>query len=96
MKPICVPCQRFYRCVKTGFYFTEGMPVGPDRAQPGLAEPEKWKPYKLWSGDRWRCEGCGSEIVSGVAGSPIAVQHETDFKKTARLLGADEYQVNDC
>jgi hypothetical protein len=97
LKPICVPCQRFFRCVKNGFYFTEGMPAdGVRLALPGLAEPDKWQPYKVWSGDKWRCEGCGAEIVSGTGREPIRVQHQSDFTETAHKLGADQYQVNDC
>ena len=95
MKPICVPCQRFFRPIKTGFYFTEGMPKG-NSAPPGVEAPEQWEPYKLWSGDKWRCEGCGAEIVSGCGAEPIAVQHEEHFKGYRVSLGADQFQVNDC
>lgn len=96
MKPICVPCQRFFRCKKTGFYFTEGMPVGDVRAQPGTAEPEKWKPYKVWSGDRWECEGCGAVIISGVGRVPVCENYHDDFEQSRKRLGADKFQVNDC
>lgn len=93
MKPICVPCQRFYRPIKTGFYFIEGMPN--KGARPGTEDAEHWSPYKLWSGDKWRCEGCGSEIISGTGAKPIAIQHETDFAAKLKSFRA-EYQVNDC
>lgn len=95
LKPICVPCRRFFRCVKHGHYFTEGMPAS-NGAKPGNEEPSRWKPYKLWAGNKWRCEGCGAEIVSGFGTSPIRIQHEMDFKEVAQALGADKYQVNDC
>ena len=95
MKPVCVPCQRFFRCIKTGFYFTEGMPK-ESPAQPGTLEPEKWQPYKLWSGDKFQCEGCGAVIVSGFGAAPIRVQHQPDFRDMAKSLGADKFQVNDC
>ena len=94
MKPICVPCQRFFRMIKTGFYFLEGMPEG--NAAPGTKEAEKWKPYKLWAGDKWKCEGCGAVILSGFGMSPIAVQHEPDFQDKIKRLGANQFQVNDC
>jgi hypothetical protein len=96
MKPICIKCQRFFRIKKMGFYFTEAMPVGPDRAKPGTEEPDKWKPYKIWSGDSWECLGCGATIVSGFAQQPIAVQHEADFGHYMKTLKADQFQVNDC
>ena len=96
MKPICFPCHRFYRPKKNGVYFIEGMPVGPDRATPGLSEPEKWKPYKVWQGDRWKCHGCGAEIIVGVAQRPIAEHYQDNFAEIAEQLGADKYRVNDC
>lgn len=95
LKPVCVPCQRFFRMKKGGFYFTEGMPIGSDVA-PGTAEPEKWVPYKVWAGDLWKCQGCGAEILSGFGHNPIATQHEDKFGDLRMMLGADRYQVNDC
>lgn len=94
LKPICVPCQRFFRCIKTGFYFFEGMPNGP-RVPAGLAAPDRWEPYKLWSGDKWQCEGCGTEIISGTGQAPVAESYEKDFVERANRLGA-KFQVNDC
>lgn len=93
-KPICVPCQRFFRPIHTGFMLTEGMPT--QGAKPGTSEPEKWLPYKLWSGDKYKCEGCGAEIVSGFGREAIRVQHESDFEQVRKSLGADQFQVNDC
>lgn len=95
-KPVCVRCRRFFRMRRSGFYFVEGMPTGPGRAEPGDAEPTKWKPYKIWSADRWECDGCGAAILSGFGGSPIAVQHEAGFAKAVKDFGADQLQVNDC
>ncbi len=94
LKPVCVPCQRFYRMVKAGFYFIEGMPK-ENPASPGTSEPEKWTPYKLWVGDKWKCHGCGHEILSGFGSGPIAEHFQTDFAQQAKDHKAD-YQVNDC
>lgn len=96
MKPICVPCQRFFHIRKSGFYFTEGMPVGPDRPEPGAAEADKWKPYKIWSGDRWECEGCHAVIISGTGMQPVSEHYEEDFAHYMKTLRADQLQVNDC
>lgn len=102
MKPVCVPCRRFYRPEKNGIHFIEGMPVVYG-ALPGLVDDEKWKPYKLWCGDLWKCEGCGAEIISGVARQPRGVQHEPDFAETVKQV--DDFQrhrvgpmikINDC
>lgn len=98
MKPICVPCQRFYRPKKNGFYFMEGMPcaVASDGDVPlGTERPDLWKPYKLWSGDLWRCQGCGAEIVVGVAHRPISEHYQDGFSEIVQNY-AVTLQVNDC
>ena len=96
MKPICVPCQRFFRMQKSGFYFTEGMPTGNYRPPSGNGSSGEWKPYKIWSGDLWQCEGCGAKIISGCGMSPIRIQHEKDFADVSQSLNAHQFQVNDC
>jgi hypothetical protein len=93
-KPVCVPCKRFFRPEKNGYSLVEGMPI-VNLAPPGNAAPEQWAPYKLWRADKWKCQGCGHEIVVGFGSSPIAEHYEPDFEKTCELMGA-ELQVNDC
>lgn len=95
MKPICVPCHRFFRCKKIGYAFTEGMPKA-GRPAPGTSEPENWQPYKVWGGDLYECQGCGAQVVVGVAREPIAEHYEANFKETQLKLGANQLQVNDC
>lgn len=92
LKPICVPCRRFFRPKTNGYRFIEGMPIVP-YARSGRAEPEKWKPYKIWIGDLWYCQGCGTTIVSGVAAWPLAEHYQEGF---ADKLTADLIQINDC
>ncbi len=89
-----MPCQRFFRCKKNDFRFIEAMPV--DGAVPGNAYPDHWSPYKIWSGDKWECEGCGAAIVVGCGSMPLAIQHEPEFEDKIRRYGADQFQVNDC
>jgi len=97
MRPICVKCHRFFRAKKNGFNFTEGMPRGSSKLPTaGMAEPEDWMPYKVWSGDLYECQGCGAQIIAGFGTGPISVRHEYDFERTRKALGADQYQVNDC
>lgn len=92
MKPVCVPCQRFYRPKKNGVRFVEGMPI-ENSAKSGRVEPEKWTPYKAWNGDLWECPDCGAQIISGVAGSPVAEHYQKDFALATR---GSILQVNDC
>src|SRR5678816_3389465 len=98
MKPICVPCQRFFRMTKSGYYFIEAMPKpgGPRRPEPGTSAPEHWTPYKVWVGDKWTCEGCGATIVSGFGREPLAEHYQDGFTDVVARVKADQLQVNDC
>lgn len=60
------------------------------------AAPERWQPYKVWSGDLWRCPGCGIEIISGFGAFPLAERHHHDFAHVIEHTGAMRLQVNDC
>lgn len=95
MKPICVPCQRFYRPKKNGFHFIEGMPTN-ERARPGTEDAIYWTRDKMWTGDLWECLGCGHQIISGVSREPIAEHYQPDFGEKVASYGADQFQVNDC
>ena len=96
MKPICIPCKRFFRCKKNDYPFIEAMPIGDaGLAEPGTATPEHWKPYKLWLGDKWQCEGCGAQIVVGVAQQPLAEHYRPEFAPAVACY-KPELQVNDC
>lgn len=95
MKPICVPCERFMRPEKNGFYFTEGMPSVND-APTGVAGLGKWAPYKVWVGDKWKCPDCGAEIIIGVGRGPIVEHYQPEFAAVQAGLGADQLQINDC
>ena len=94
MKPVCVPCERFYRPKKNGLYFIEGMPL-EGHPEPGLAEPEKWGPYKLWCGDLWECPTCKAQTIVGVAMQPIAEHYQPDFADRVTSFGA-KLLVKDC
>lgn len=96
MKPICVPCQRFYRMKRSGFYFVEAMPKNNLLPRAGTESPHEWKPYKLWAGDLWECKGCGAQLVSGCGMKPIAEHYEPDFARAVKSFGAEQLQVNDC
>lgn len=95
MTPVCVKCQRFYRPIRNGFPFIEGMPIGGSRVPPGTEAPHLWKPYKLWRGDLMECQGCGHQIVSGFARQPVAEHYMPHFGEAVEALGA-KLQVNDC
>jgi hypothetical protein len=95
LKPICVKCRRFYRPLKNGLYFREGMAAGVQRADPGIENDAQWTDYKLWSGDLWRCLGCGSQIIVGVGLRPIAEHYQDGFKEAVAASNA-VIRVNDC
>lgn len=94
MKPVCVKCQRFYHIERNGTPFVEAYPDA-NSAPSGTAAPERWKPYKLWLGDLYVCEGCGSEIIVGTGQQHIAEHYQSDFAAKVASHGAT-IQVNDC
>lgn len=91
-KPVCVPCQRFFRPKRNGYRLTEGMPIGND-VRPGTEDAARWKPYKAWIADLWECQGCGAQIVTGFGHEPLSVHHMPDFEAHHKL---SQMQVNDC
>jgi hypothetical protein len=93
-KPVCVPCERFYRPEKNGFTLLEGKPKF-NGAEQGKAHTDDWEDYKLWNGDKWKCPGCGHEIVIGFAGQPVSEDYLPDFKGKVKNW-APAFRVNDC
>ena len=85
LKPICVPCRKFYRPERNGVYFTEGMPSG-----------DTWTPYKVWVGDLFKCPECGHELLTGFGCRPIAEHYQDGFTDTRDRLGAAAITINDC
>jgi hypothetical protein len=84
-----VKCQRFYRPDKNGVHVLEQKPI-QNGAQPGLIEPENWEPYKVWRADRWKCEGCQHELVTGFGFHPMW----EDYR--GLLPFHIDHTVNDC
>jgi hypothetical protein len=95
VKPICVSCERFMRPKRNGICFVEGMPTG-NSARPGKAEPNKWKPYKLWAGDLWHCPDCRTEIVVGVGMRPLMEHYQDGFIENIVGSGGMKLFVKDC
>lgn len=95
LKPICVPCRRFYRPAKNGTYFVEAKPK-VNGAPPGLEAPEMWQPYKLWSGDLWACPSCNAEIIVGTGFNNISQDYMPDFEAKIKAFGAAVITINDC
>jgi hypothetical protein len=94
MKPICVPCERFYRPKKNGFSFLEGMPKS-NQAPSGKEHSDLWDDYKLWHGDLWQCPGCSHQIIVGVGSGPISEHYLPDFAGRVKSF-APAFRVNDC
>ena len=74
--------------------FIEGMPKF-NGARPGNEDPNAWKPYKIWMGDLWECNGCGAEIIVGVGRHSVSEHYYHNFKAMIEKLNA-RIQVNDC
>jgi hypothetical protein len=65
-------------------------------APAGTEAPDQWRPYKVWSGDLWECQGCGAQIISGTGHDRIAEHYQPEFADVVQRLHADQFQVNDC
>lgn len=88
-KPVCVKCQRFFKPDKNGVFVLEQKPA-MNGAKPGLEEAHNWIPYKVWQADRYKCDGCGTEIVIGFGYHPLW----QDFYSAAHP--EPHHTVNDC
>jgi hypothetical protein len=94
LKPVCVPCGRFFKPKKTGTTVIEGMPVG-DNVPSGIAHKDRWAPYKLWMVDLWECAGCGAQILVGSGRSPLSEQHKDDFAAQTASYNPPHF-IYDC
>ena len=70
------------------------MLIGGQSAPPGIAAPHLWKPYKLWLGDLWECNGCGHQIVVGAL-NPVSEHYMPDFDDQVQAM-KPKLIVNDC
>jgi hypothetical protein len=95
MKPICVPCERFMRPKKLGYYFLEGMPTHAHDGSQGK-HSAGWAPYKLWAGDLYHCPDCGAQTIVGTGRAPISEHYLDDFPRLVDELGAARLLVKDC
>lgn len=97
-KPVCVPCQRFFRPDKNAVAVIEAAPRVSE-AEPGTSQPGNWKPYKLWMADRWKCQGCGATIVVGFGHAPLSEHYKPDFAAWVDSYTKEQgplLRVNDC
>jgi hypothetical protein len=79
--PVCVTCCRDMMVEKNGVPFVEK----------GLNN----RPYKLWEADKWRCQGCGAQVLVGFGTHPVAVQHEPDFPVKLAAASEDPFIVTE-
>lgn len=96
LKPVCVPCERFMRPKKIGYYFLEGMPSFGFTERGVGKGAIGWEPYKLWAGDLWYCPTCLTEIIVGTGMNPISEHYMEDFAETVERFNASQLLVKDC
>lgn len=73
--PVCVPCGKFFKVHTNGVAFEEGHGDGRRR------------PYKLWAGDLYECEGCHARIIAGIGIRPLAEHFMPEYAATCVRLG---------
>jgi len=90
-KPACVPCGRFFKPEKNGELVAENKPIGGAWIPPGKDAPG-WIGYKVYRADKWKCHGCGTEIIVGWGGV-ITQDYMPDFQFIHRQT---KIVINDC
>ena len=66
--PICVACQLQMSCSRTG------VDIELMAAEAG---------YQVWSGDLWKCEGCGLAVVRGFGNMPVTEHFKPHYAEIA-------------
>jgi DNA-directed RNA polymerase subunit RPC12/RpoP len=94
MKPICVKCGRYFKPFKIGIRVLEQMPR-ENGVKPGNEHNDRWRPYKIWQADLYKCHGCGAEIVTGFGTTPIAEHYMPQFENVLAAY-PPRVTVNDC
>ena len=76
-KPVCVPC---------------GLAMYPEQNGVVVLETKdkaKAQPYRLWRSDKWKCPGCGYEVLSGYSDRciyPGDPDYDEDVKKVELIF----------
>lgn len=91
----CLKCKKFYRCIKNGYYFEEGMPGGSaikEQIDPGTG----WGPYKLFVGDLYECPDCKAQVITGWSNQPLAEHFQGDEYRKWRERVQPKVRIDDC
>lgn len=64
-RPVCIKCNR---------------ELHPETNGVGVLDINDNGPYELWDADKWKCPGCGLEVVGGFGSGPISAHYKDDFK----------------
>jgi hypothetical protein len=66
---VCVKCQRKFRIEKNG---VEAIEFTPTHTKEGKFL--RLQPYQIHSTDKWKCPGCGIEVLAGFGQNPWAAE----------------------
>src|SRR5690349_6379221 len=78
MKPVCVPCQRFMRAKRNGFYFLEGKPYGAKVEWDDNPSAQRTDDARDAARYRWlRAEHRLSEVFVGDRGDALNFDNAT-------------------
>lgn len=47
---------------------------------------ETGEPYKLWDADRYVCDSCGAEVITGFGRAPLAEHHQPTYASDRKLF----------
>ena len=87
--PVCVKCKKEMRCSRNAVWWiktrtVEKVPSSPDCMVISITRRE---PCKATMGDKYRCDGCGCEVITGFA---LKSNHSHEQGFTDLLEGAHQ------
>ena len=62
--PVCVACRRELRPEKNGV---------------AVLDTVRGEGYELWAADKWKCPGCGIEVIGGFGHGPVVSHFDDHF-----------------
>ena len=82
---VCAGCGSFFKIKKNGVAVEELKPDGTG----------DWTAYKIWMGDLYGCERCGTEIIAGFGHGPVSEHFHAHYEEVRAQLNP-MVRIDDC
>lgn len=78
--PVCVECRKEMIPEHNGTMFIEKASFGP---------------YKIWMADKWKCRGCGKEILCGFGQNPLSEHYMDNFQEKLKEAQKNPHTIEE-